>query len=217
MLVLATCVATFVFQWCSIMEQFDMKIESFLLFSKTNPKNTQMTNSYTNLSLYITFTMIYYIITITITKFIITILHQDDIRSVYMQITCLKCKQSNSHTQVSQLYVHIFFCVMVIRPWLNLPNGDHGHVIFMGNLGGVFTGENTPEDRTATHISSLFPYIHVSGWNGDDKWLRMTNAFILCNLLWKVQKSHPANREGSFKIVLKVELKQISHSVPLIV
>ncbi len=30
-------------------------------------------------------------------------------------------------------------------------------------------------------------------------WLRMTNAFILCNLLWKVLKSLAANREGSFK------------------
>ncbi len=27
----------------------------------------------------------------------------------------------------------------------------------------------------------------------------MTNAVILCDLLWKVQKSHAANREGSFK------------------
>ncbi len=30
-------------------------------------------------------------------------------------------------------------------------------------------------------------------------WLRMTNAFILCNLLWKVQKSLSPNREGSLK------------------
>ncbi len=29
-------------------------------------------------------------------------------------------------------------------------------------------------------------------------WLRMTNAFILCNLLWKVQKNLAANRECSF-------------------
>ncbi len=29
-------------------------------------------------------------------------------------------------------------------------------------------------------------------------WLRMTNAFILCNLLWKVQKSLAVNREGRF-------------------
>ncbi len=27
----------------------------------------------------------------------------------------------------------------------------------------------------------------------------MTNAFILCNLLWKVQKNLAVNREGSFK------------------
>ncbi len=27
----------------------------------------------------------------------------------------------------------------------------------------------------------------------------MTNAFILCDLLWKVQKSHTANIEESFK------------------
>ncbi len=32
-------------------------------------------------------------------------------------------------------------------------------------------------------------------------WLRMTNAFILCNLLWKVQKGLAANREGSFNIL----------------
>ncbi len=33
-------------------------------------------------------------------------------------------------------------------------------------------------------------------WSG---WHRITNAFILCNLLWKVQKSFAANREGIFK------------------
>ncbi len=27
----------------------------------------------------------------------------------------------------------------------------------------------------------------------------MTNAFILCLLVWKIQKSHAANRDGSFK------------------
>ncbi len=29
-------------------------------------------------------------------------------------------------------------------------------------------------------------------------WFRMTNAFILCNLLWKVQKNLAAKRKGSF-------------------
>ncbi len=43
-------------------------------------------------------------------------------------------------------------------------------------------------------------YKQVSGWNGDHEWLRMTNAFILCDLVWKVHKSHAANREGSFNI-----------------
>ncbi len=32
-------------------------------------------------------------------------------------------------------------------------------------------------------------------------WLRMTNAFILCNLLWKVQKSLAVKREGSFNML----------------
>ncbi len=44
----------------------------------------------------------------------------------------------------------------------------------------------------------IFPYKQVSGRNGDHEWLRMTNAFILCDLVWKVQKRYVANREGSF-------------------
>ncbi len=38
-------------------------------------------------------------------------------------------------------------------------------------------------------------------------WLRMTNAFILCNLLWKVEKTLAANREGSFKSLLQYIIK----------
>ncbi len=57
---------------------------------------------------------------------------------------------------------------------------------------------NTPEE---THKSICFPYKQVSGINGYHEWLRMTNAFILCDLLWTGQKSHAANREGSFKVV----------------
>ncbi len=37
----------------------------------------------------------------------------------------------------------------------------------MGNLGGVFSHENTPEGRTETYKSELFPYEHVNGRNGD--------------------------------------------------
>ncbi len=69
----------------------------------------------------------------------------------------------------------------------------------MGNLEGVFAHENTSEGCTGTHKRSLFPYKQVSGKNGDHKWLRMINAFIVYDLVWKVQKGHAANREGSFK------------------
>ncbi len=88
---------------------------------------------------------------------------------------------------------------MVTMPWLKLPTGGHSHVICMGNLGGVFSQENTPEGCMETHKSSFCPCKQVSGRDGDHEWLRMTNAFILCDLLWKVQKSHAANRECNFK------------------
>ncbi len=51
---------------------------------------------------------------------------------------------------------------------------------------------------TENHKSSFFPYKQVSGRNGDHEWFRMNNAFMLCDLVWKVQKSHAAYREGSF-------------------
>ncbi len=106
----------------------------------------------------------------------------------------VKCKQ----TQVQQRYVHILFCLTVIRPWQKLATGGHGHVICMGNLRGAFSHENTPEGHTTTHTNSLFPYKQVNGRNSDHEWLRMTNAFILYDLVWKVQKHHATNREGSF-------------------
>ncbi len=61
------------------------------------------------------------------------------IRSVYSQchVDSLKCTEQNVNnqtlTQVSQLYVHISFCLKVIRSWLNLPAGGHAHVICMGD------------------------------------------------------------------------------------
>ncbi len=59
----------------------------------------------------------------------------------------------------------------------------------------MFSQENTPQGCTET----LFRYKQVSGRNGDHEWLKMTNAFIICDLVWKVQKSHAAIREGNFK------------------
>ncbi len=70
----------------------------------------------------------------------------------------------------------------------------------MGNLRGVFSKENTPESHTKTHKSSLSPYKQISvgeRWS----WLRMTNALILCDLVWKVQNSHA----GTEKVALTTE------------
>ncbi len=59
------------------------------------------------------------------------------IRFVYSQYHAdqLKCTEQNvynqSLTQILQLYVHIFFCLKVIRSWHNLSIGGHGHVICM--------------------------------------------------------------------------------------
>ncbi len=63
-----------------------------------------------------------------------------------------------------------------------------------------FSQENTPEGHIETHKNSFFSHKQVSGRNGDHEWLKMTNAFILCDLVWKVKKRHAANREGSFKL-----------------
>ncbi len=66
------------------------------------------------------------------------------IRSVYSQyhVDLLKCIEQNvnnqSLTQVSQLYVHVSFCLKVIKSWLNLPTGGHGHMICMGVMISVF-------------------------------------------------------------------------------
>ncbi len=43
--------------------------------------------------------------------------------------------------------------------------GGYGHVIWMGNLGGVFSQENTPEGCTETHKISFFPYKQINGRN----------------------------------------------------
>ncbi len=57
--------------------------------------------------------------------------------------------------------------------------------------GEFFSQEYTPEGRTETNKSSLFPYKQVIGRNGDYEWLRMTNAFyyvIWYEKFWKVMQ-----------------------------
>ncbi len=61
--------------------------------------------------------------------------------------------------------------------------------------------ENTPEGHTETHKCSFFSYKQINGRIVDHEWHKMTNAFILCDLVWKVQKCHAAKREGSFNVV----------------
>ncbi len=62
------------------------------------------------------------------------------IGSAYSQchVDLLKCTEQNvnnqSLTQVSRLYVHVSFCLEIIRSWLNLPTGGYGHVICMCDL-----------------------------------------------------------------------------------
>ncbi len=48
-----------------------------------------------------------------------------------------------------------------------MPTCGHGHVICMGNLGGVFSQENIPEGYRETYKSSFFPYEQIGGRNGD--------------------------------------------------
>ncbi len=95
-----------------------------------------------------------------------------------------------------------------------MPTGGHGHVVCMGNLGGIFSQENTPEARTGTHKGSFFPYKQVSRRNGEHEWLRITTAFILCDLVWKVQKNHAVNREGSFNMYGRVVCHYSCWQVP---
>ncbi len=60
-------------------------------------------------------------------------LHQLCLQSIPCGL--IKCTEQNvnnkSLTQVSQLYVHVSFCLKAIRPWNNLSTGGHRHVICM--------------------------------------------------------------------------------------
>ncbi len=52
-----------------------------------------------------------------------------------IECSAVECTEQNvnnqSLTQVSQLYVHISFCLKVMKSWLNLLTDRHGHVICM--------------------------------------------------------------------------------------
>ncbi len=85
-------------------------------------------------------------------------------------------------------------------------NPDMSTYVETLRYGKFFSRENTPEELTWTHKSFFF-FIKTSKWEKWwSWWLRITNAFILCNLLWKVQKNLAANREGSFNQYLQTSL-----------
>ncbi len=64
---------------------------------------------------------------------------------------------------------------------------------------GEFFFSRKYSKRAQRDPQNLFFFIKTSKWEKWwSWWLRMTNAFILCNLLWKVQKSLRVNREVSF-------------------
>ncbi len=86
-------------------------------------------------------------------------------------------------------------------PWPNLPTHSHDHVICMGKLGGnLLKIKYSRRSHRDQQTIILFPYKQIIGRHDDHQLFRMTNAFILCELLWKVQKSHAVNREGSFNV-----------------
>ncbi len=71
----------------------------------------------------------------------------------------------------------------------------------MDNLEGAFSHENTPEGHTDTHKGYFLSIKQISMRICVHEWLRMTNVFIICDLVWKVQKGYAAKRVGSFNCV----------------
>ncbi len=100
---------------------------------------------------------------------------------------------------VSRRIYHMFIKSGHWWSWLNLPTGGHSNVICMGNRGEFFLTKILQNATQRPTKVNCFPYKHVRGWNVDHERCRMTNALILCYLLWKIQKIHAANRYRSFK------------------
>ncbi len=58
--------------------------------------------------------------------------------------------------------------------------------------------------KTAAQRPTKVHFFYINKIMGDYEWLRMTNAFILCDLVWKVQKRHAVNRESSFNLFMQL-------------
>ncbi len=95
-------------------------------------------------------------------------------------------KLSDITTQITRLRLFCFMTMITISGILTVSCGE----FFLAKI-----LQKSSQGPTKVH----FFHKKTSKWEKWlSWWLRMTNAFILCNLLWKVQKGLAANREGSF-------------------
>ncbi len=85
-----------------------------------------------------------------------------------------------------EIWAHISTWAFMMKKW---------------DVGSFFSRKYSRRAHRDPHEFIFF--IKTSKWEKWSWWLRMTNAFILCNLLWKVQKHFAANREDSFKFMYR--------------
>ncbi len=120
----------------------------------------------------------------------------------------VKCKQSNSHKSLTTLCSHLLLsydnqAMTKSAHWWSWSCDLHG------NLEEFFLTKILQKAEQRPTKVNFFPYKQVSRRYCDHQWLRMTNTFILYDLLWNVQKCHAANREGSFKYTLNTQYRHI--------
>ncbi len=113
-----------------------------------------------------------------------------------MDMYWVKCKQTQSLTTLCSHFLlsYINQAMTKTAHWWSWSRDLHGY-----SEGRFFSRKYSWSLHIDPRKFTFFPYKQVSGSNGDPEWLRMTNAFILCDLVWKVQKSCATNREGNFK------------------
>ncbi len=85
-------------------------------------------------------------------------------------------------TQVSQLFIHDFFCLKVIRSWLNMPTGGHDHLICMCvHAIALITEDRSCETTTYfTQVHTIVLIQHVSQLHISLKYM----------ILWYVYRRH---------------------------
>ncbi len=94
--------------------------------------------------------------------------------------------------------------------WTQIP--IWGPILIWWAVGSFFSRKYSK--RAHRDAQTFFLFIKTIKWEKWwSWWLRITNAFILCNLLWKVQKCIAANKEGSFKLCVKFEQEWLSISL----